>query len=294
VKIIIIILFFVVLSFVATKIVYDRVFAEKCVDYDCADIGYEYIDIDLDTDKGVIYCRLYPGHRPAMVVIAPGFNADTRDYLLQTQSLLEHGFAVFIFDPLGSGNSSSDSGIGFPREIIDLDTVLKYIETKSNFGYNNILLMGHSRGGYAVCSVMNRYDITAAVTISGMNSSMDGIMSSSSDKIGNIAYINYPMLWLYQTMLFGNETANISASDEIEKASFPILIVQGNDDELYDTDNYSIYSHKDEIQSSFVEYCLCDTPGQNGHTNLLFDGDGEVNIELMETIINFYDRSLGG
>lgn len=292
-QIIIIIIFCVILSFIITKVVYDKVFDSNCAYYECADIGYEFIDINLKTDDGIIYGRLYPGHRSAMVVIAPGFNADTRDYLLQTENLLNHGFGVFIFDPTGSGNSTSDSSIGFAQEIIDLDTVLKYIETKENFGYNNILLLGHSRGGYAVCSVLNRHDITAAVSVSGLNSGMDGIISSSVNQIGEIAYINYPMLWVYQNILFG-EASGISASEEIEKASVPVLIVQGSDDDVCGTENYSIYAHRNEIDSDSVEYCLCDTPGQNGHTDLLFNGEGAVNAELMETINNFYDRSLGG
>ena len=153
-------------------------------------------------------------------------------------------------------------------------------------------MLGHSIGGYAVCCALRyEYKISAVVSISGVNSAMEGVISSSANYVGYFAYGNYGFLWLYQTMLFGADVVNMSASDEISQSDTPVLIVHGSEDNLFPDDKYSIISHRDEITSSQVEYLVCSTDEQNGHTSLLFDSDGTANKQLMSEINDFLIRS---
>ena len=116
-------------------------------------------------------------------------------------------------------------------------------------------------------------------------------MQPVADKIGFIAYGNYPFLWLYQTVLFGAETAHSDAAEEIAESNIPVLVVQGTEDELYTEDEYSVYSHIIDDNASNVEYFLCDDEGKNGHTDLLFDGQNAANEELMLEIDRFFKEN---
>ena len=55
-------------------------------------------------------------------------------------------------------------------------------------------------------------------------------------------------------------------------------------------DSSSIYSHREEITSDNVEYYICDIPGQNGHTDLMYNNDGTANDVLMNIINQFYSK----
>lgn len=290
-------------SMVATKLIYDSIFSRYAAEVaepapELRDMvsGRETFFYDYDglTLAGYLYRCESDQARDALVVLAPGFHAGSDDYLWQTKALLDRGWSVFSFDPSGSFESSGDSYVGFPQEILDLNATLEYIEENHRFGYGSIALLGHSRGGYAAGCVLNYdHDIDAVVTVSGVNSAMEGIMAYSASAVGPLAYSNYGFLWLYQAMLFGLEVTNLSAYEQIMDSGIPTLVVHGTADEDFPLDKNSIISHREQICTPAVEYLTCDTPGQNGHTDLLFDPQGGANEELMTQISDFLERSIG-
>jgi dipeptidyl aminopeptidase/acylaminoacyl peptidase len=289
-------------SMVATKLIYDSIFSRYAGEVTAPDpllqdtvaaretFFYDYNGLTL---AGYLYRCESETARDALVVLAPGFHAGSDDYLWQIKSLLERGWSVFTFDPAGSCESSGDSYIGFPQEILDLNATLEYIEENNRFGFQSLALLGHSRGGYAAgCVLSYGHNIDAVVTVSGVNSAMEGIMAYSTAAVGPLAYGNYGFLWLYQTMLFGAEVTNLSAYQEIMDSGIPTLVVHGTGDESFPMEKNSIISHREQICTPAVEYLTCDTPGQNGHTDLLFDPDGGANEQLMTQISDFLDRSI--
>lgn len=288
-------------SMVATKLIYDSIFSRYAAELaepapelrDMVEARetffYEYEDLTL---AGYLYRCQTPQARNALVVLAPGFHAGSDDYLWQTKALLDRGWSVFSFDPSGSFESSGDSYVGFPQEILDLNATIEYIEANDRFGYQSLSLLGHSRGGYAAGCILNYgHDIDAVISVSGVNSAMDGIMGYSTEYIGPLAYGNYGFLWAYQAMLFGAEMTDLQAHEQIENSQVPVLVVHGAADEAFPPDEYSIYAHRQEITRPGVEYLLLEEPGQNGHTDLLFDGQEGANEELMEQISAFLERS---
>ncbi len=290
-------LIFILLSFTATKIIYDSVFTR----YECN------IDIDSDEIKqlvasrkdyrypsgnnmlsGYLYKSVARDKNDTLIILAPGHYACSDNYLWQIYELLECGWSVFAFNPTGSCTSDGDSAIGFPQEILDLKATIEFIENQNRLDYNKIVLMGHSRGGYAACCALSYgYDISAVVSISGINSAMDGIIGSSSRYIGNLAYTNYGFLWLYQVSLFGSKTVNLSADKVLSESNVPALIIHGENDESIPIDKHSIFSHKDKIKNDKTEYLLCTAPENSGHTDLLFSKDGSADDNLMDEINKF-------
>lgn len=291
------ILVFCTVSLGVTKLVYDSIFAryeEETVVDSALSTMVEARSIHTFVSGDNLLTGYYYAAQPSekvngLVVFVPGFHAGGDDYLWQIQSLLQYGWGVFTFDPTGSFRSQGKNQIGFSQAIFDLEAALKYVENNRNFGYNDLVLMGHSRGGYAVCcAVAETEDVDAVVSIAGINSAMEGIMYMSADAIGPIAYGNYGFLWLYQAMLFGGETLNREAAEIISQSNVPTLVIHGTGDTQVPTDECSIISHKEEITASGVEYLLLD----GGHTDLMYDADGTANDALMASIQDFLLRSL--
>ena len=297
IAIIIAIVFFLVTSFTATKIIYDSIFAR----YDCGVTAYpaeleqtvalrQQISFPSgeNTLSGFLYKYQGEEDRNTLVILVPGHNACCDSYIWQVHELLQHGWSVLCFDPTGCCRSEGGSAVGFSQELYDMRATLDYVEKQDRFCYNDIVMLGHSRGGYAACCALSYdYDISAVVSVSGVNSAMEGIMSASVEYVGPLAYGNYGFLWLYQAMLFGSETVNQRADRAISRTDTPVLLIHGADDRQIPTDKYSIVSHRDQITGTNVEYLIRSSPDNAGHTNLLFDDDGTADNELIEKIHDF-------
>ena len=289
-------LVFCAVSMIATKVVYDTIFERYDPETTAPPSTLSAVVEARETVTflsaenrltGYLY-RAEQEPLDALVVLAPGYRACADEYLWQISELLDYGWSVFAFDPTGSCHSEGESLVGFPQELCDLQAALHFIEENECFGYADIVLLGHSRGGYAVCCAADAADnIAAVVTVSGINSAMEGVMSSSVEAVGPLAYGNYPFLWLYQTLLFGSDTVNAEAAQVLSEAEVPVLIVHGVHDTTVPTDKFSVLSHREEIMSQPVEVYICDDAGQDGHTNLLFDADGTANNALIQKIHTF-------
>lgn len=285
-----------VILFGITVIIYDSCFVRY--DAEQSDIPLQLIplvdkrqDVSFKCGSNMLSGYLYgDGSSEGIVIVAPGFNASMDNYLWQIQSFTDYGWDVFSFDSTGSCMSEGESAVGFSQEILDLDAALTYIE--NNHNYDNIFIFGHSRGGYAACGLLESdHNITAVVSVAGINSAMEAIIEPVANHIGFLAYGNYPFLYLYQTILFGKDIVEIEAAEAISDSSVPTMIIQGVNDTVAPVDTSSIYAHRDEITSLYAEYYLCDIPGQDGHTDLLFDNDGTANDALMNIINQFYSKN---
>ena len=119
---------------------------------------------------------------------------------------------------------------------------------------------------------------------------MEGIMEPAVDLMGNFAYANYPMLYLYQLVLFEKDYVDADAVEAFDKTTIPTLVIHGANDEKIAVDEYSVYSHKDEIEENDtndeVDYILNSTPGKDGHVDILTDD------VLMDKVISFIDESV--
>ncbi len=250
--------------------------------------------VQFQSGKNTLTGYLYEGTREGLVILIPGYRAGGDDYLWQIQSLLDYGWGVFTFDPTGHCRSEGRTAVGFSQTILDLESALQYLQEQRQFGYRDLMLLGHSRGGYAACGMLDEpFGIDAVVTVSGANTCMDAVMQPAADRIGGLAYMNYPMLYLYQAALFGGEAVDTDAAREIAQSDIPVLVVQGAADPQMRAEKYSIYAQREQIPQGKAEYYLCAEPGRDGHTDLLYDADGTANDALMERIHRFFEANKG-
>lgn len=286
---------FCIVSLAVTKVVYDAVFDRydqpadipKALDAMVAQRSVYRFSSGENQLTGYYYGTDGPAN--GLIVLVPGFHAGGDDYLWQISELGQYGWAVFTFDATGTLQSQGKTQVGFSQLVLDLEAALEHIENNRHFGYNEVVLVGHSRGAYAACCALrDRQDVAAVVAISGVNSAMEAVMQSSVEKAGPISYGNYGFLWLYQAMLFGQDLLGRNAAEEISESYIPVLVIHGTQDEMIPADTSAIIAHREKIHSPEVEYLLCPA----GHTDLLYDEDGTANDALIKSIHEFLIRSL--
>lgn len=292
-NIVIILLFFVVVSISATKLVYDSTFGryDPAPDSDSPsqNTGEAHC---FQSGENLLRGYLYPAQdAQVLTVIVPGYRAVIEDYTFLISHLLQSGRSVFIFDTTGSGESEGSSSVGFPQVIPDLYAALDYICENNSFGHSQLILLGHSRGGYAACSALGRYpQISAVISISAPNSAMEAVTQSAYRYVGPLAYCNYPFLWLYQYSLFGETLLNTDAAQCLSESTVPVLVIHGQSDDFVPLDRGSIHAHEDEIDSEIVDFYAVNAPGQDGHNTILLDESGMPNTQVLSRIDAFINN----
>ena len=262
----IILLCHMLLSFLITKIIYDSIF--RRYDYDGSAITDSALiemmhPVSFPSGENLLAGQLYDGPGDSLVVIAQGIHSHSGNFASVIREMADDR-DVFIFDMTGSCESEGKSAIGFSQAVYDLHAALDYIG--SAYSYEEIFLLGHSRGGYAACCVLpERTDVDGVVAINSPNSPMDAVIGSSVNAVGWIAYGNYPMLYLYQAMLFDFQTVSQKASDAIAESDVPVLIIQAQQDETVRWDRHSVYAHKKE--SPNTQFILID----GSHSSVLHE-----------------------
>ncbi len=273
---------------VVTKMVHDVAFPR----YDSLEVTWlEGQEFTFPSGQNNLWGCLYSGKKDTLIVLAPGYRASEENYVHVIEALTGYGWAVFAFDPTGCCRSEGESAVGFNQETLDLNAALDFIEAQDRFGYEEIVLFGHSRGGTAVCGALDR-EVSAAIAVAAMGSDMKAVMMPVKSRIGALAYSNYLPVWLYQKVLFG-KYGGVSGAAQINKSTTPLLIVQGSEDTIATPEGTSLYADREHIDSEFVDFYLCDTPGQNGHSDLMRGKNGTVNDILFAQIHQFIEQHTG-
>lgn len=222
-------------------------------------------------------------HTKGLIVLSHGMGGGADAYLGDIIYFLDHGYQVFAFDNTGCYLSEGNNCVGPVQSVIDLDAALTFIEGEPRFQGLPILLYGHSWGGYAVTAIFNfEHEIAASVSVAGFNESMEMTMEWIQD-MGLLAKVEYPYIYLYQRMLFG-EKLDFTAVKGINRTDTPVLLIHGTEDRVISLSGAATMAHRDEITNPNVEYKLCDGERQNGHSNLLYSLNAlnymdELNLE---------------
>ena len=85
-----------------------------------------------------------------LLVFAHGMGTGVEYYLPEIHRFAARGYKVFAFEYSGYPGSSGHF-YGFPQAVTDLKNALDFIDD----GSLPVILMGHSMGAYAVCTVRN-------------------------------------------------------------------------------------------------------------------------------------------
>lgn len=294
ITLLVVVILFSVGSFISVKSLHDKNFQRsdrpqfsKYLRYDDAP-EYNKKIVQFKSGKNTLTGYLYgEGNDKGLVVIAHGLGAGAETYLPEAIYFVDQGWTVFSYDCTGNHASEGESMVGLAQSMLDLNAALAYIEDSDDLNRLPIMLFGHSWGGYAVAGALNYgHPITAVASVAGYNSPMEMMFEEAKTIMGSFAYVEYPIMWLYQTSLFG-KNAWASAVNGINKASIPVMIIHGTQDNTISYTGASIIAHRDEITNPKVVYKTCTKEGLNGHSSMFFTEAAlkyraEINRQLRE------------
>lgn len=301
-----IVLIFSFVSIGVTKYVYDNQFPRYDRIDETISAKLRYTDLNKDyprqevsfkSGKNLLRGYVYGNDNTlGLVIVAHGLGGGADSYLSQIKFFVDSGWKVFAYDSTGSYESEGKSTKGFPQSILDLNAALAYVDTLDNLNKLPILLFGHSWGGYAVANVLHfEHNIKGVVTVSGANSAMDMISEQGEKMMGPFIYTQYPFLWIYQRLLFG-DVATLDAVEAINKTDTPVLIIHGTEDDMVGYDRSSIIANSDKLTNPNVEIISVSEVGRNGHNNIFKSKEAskyieQINIEYKK-LYDYHDQNI--
>lgn len=225
-----------------------------------------------------------------LIVFAHGMGVGIEYYLPEIHHFAKQGYKVFAFEYSGYCGSSGHF-YGFPQAVIDLKNALNFIDD----GKLPIILMGHSMGGYAVCSVLQCTDkkvdgiIAYAPFFSPDAAIITQTTGGKSKKGGRLLCC---LILLVQRILFG-KNSKLKATVGLSRINVPTLILQGSEDVEVTPDGCALYAHKDELSDNPVTFWLVIDKESNAHMTIVRKkGSHTVNEDTIYQVDKFLDMIL--
>ncbi len=271
-------LVFIVASLVVTKLVYDQSFPRFERHDDTLNAALRYEDIEGAYERTLVsfpsgdnQLQGYVYHQEdalGLIVFAHGLGGGADSYLAYTKWFLDQGWSVFMYDATGSFDSEGESTKGFPQSLIDLHAALDYVKEYEDFFDLDLMLFGHSWGGYAVANALHLDDdIKAVVSVSAPFHANAMIFEQTQKMMGIFAYTQYPFLSLYQRWLF-NDYASFNAIDAINQSDAHVMVIHGVNDDVIDYSGSAIMAKRDSITNPNVIFVSIEGEGRDGHNNV--------------------------
>lgn len=270
-----------------------------------------------DTLRGYVFSYI-PAPK-ALIVLCHGYGMSLNDYLPECEYFCRAGYAVLAFD--GSGVGVSDGILyGLPQHILDLQACLDYVNLSPELRQLPLLLYGHSWGGYAAdcVSALGQYPIRGIISASAFQVSTAGVGPHLERHWGKLAGLMLLGVRLFQRMQFG-ALANITAVEGLKRTDAPVLILQSDDDGIiHYRDNYEVLyaAFQNDPQKTFLpltghNHNITTPPEVDKAKRKLLRAlrsgtateaelaemdrlKAQVDEELMETFVGFYDDCLTG
>ncbi|MCL2007467.1 MAG: alpha/beta fold hydrolase [Treponema sp.] len=212
--------------------------------------------------QGFIYGS---ANNKGLVVISHGLGGTADAYFPLIMNFVDNGWRVFAYNNTGVAGSEGSSIRGLSQSMIDLDAALKYVASNNALNSLPLMLVGHSWGGFAVCSVLNfDHNVNAVVSFAGFNSARDIFKEQGIAFVGGVYYLLTPSVWSMERQIFG-DMINLTAVGGINKTDTPIMLVQSSDDDIVLADSSSIYAHRVSITNPNLEIIFYDGDEVRGH-----------------------------
>ncbi len=240
---------------------------------------------------GYMYTSNNDTYNDKIVVIAHGLGGGGHNsYMDVCHYFAANGFTVFAYDVTGNDNSEGESTCGLPQGIIDLDYALDYLQSLDGFADKDILLLGHSWGGYSVTNVLTYHpEVKAVVSFAGFDKSSDLIYSQGKAMAGEAVTMIIPFVNLYERITFG-EYAEGSASEAFEATEAKVMVFHSSDDTTVPMEyGYDIWyeKYKDDPRFTFVPFT------DKGHSAIMQSEEAKEYIDSFNAEFAEWAETLG-
>ncbi len=211
------------------------------------------------TLRGAFYTNETTQTPKGLIVWVHGMGVNHNNYLGEIQWLTDHDYVVFSYDNTGVQASDGDSLKGMSQAPIDLQYALKHLQESNAYPDIPHVLVGHSWGGFAVCSVAQLglpYEIDGIVSLAGFWKNVNAVLDIARPYTGDIIDLLYPYLTVYERICYG-ELAEINGIDGLQATDAKVLIIHSEDDAVIQFDsNYIVYQEafQDDDRFAFSAY----------------------------------------
>ena len=222
------------------------------------------------------------GGEKGTILFSHGMGLSADYYLPEIHFFARLGYTVFSYDYRGYGKSEGRF-LTFYDSVEDLSAAFDHISKDRE----KIILMGHSMGGYATAVFMSERNekVEKAVLYAPFRSPFSAMHVASSWH-GAKGRILEVFMYLFSLLLRGRK-ANIKARLGLTDPSFPVLLIQGNEDNACSIYGCSLYRER-ECFGKNVRVHLMEEKGRNGHNTILRPkGEKGVNRSVMEITQDF-------
>lgn len=182
--------------------------------------------------KGIVLCV------HGLNALSDNHSAAFHDYFLQ------HGYDVFALDLSACGRSGGFGIPGLHQSALDVASAVAFIHSIAEFSPLPICLFGHSWGAYGVGASLSLNSLpVAACCIAGFEDPWAIMLGLPKSKVGPIAELSQDSV--KEAMIArGGDLCFLSASESIENASIPVLLVHGDQDNVTGMKGVSLTAHK--------------------------------------------------
>lgn len=216
---------------------------------------------------GYLYTTENTENYDKIIVIAHGLGGGGHNsYMDVCNYFAQKGFIVFAYDVTGNDNSEGEAVCGLPQGVIDLRYAIDYVKSLYGSEDADILLLGHSWGGYSVTNVLTYHpDVKAVVSFAGFDKSTDLIYSQGKDMAGDAVNMVMPFLDIHEVLTFG-EYAKNTASKAFEATQAKVMVLHSRDDNTVPVEyGYEIWYDKYRDNPRFTFVCFTD----KGHNAIM-------------------------
>lgn len=188
-------------------------------------------------------------------------------YLPEILHYARAGYKVFAFDNTGYGTNKGQF-LGFSQAAVDLKHAIEYADD----GTLPITLIGHSMGGYTVCSVLeslnlSKHNIKNVVTYAAFDNLSDTAFGFLKAQGNLIKSLIAKVLCFGQYLLHGSN-AYLKASDVVEKnPHIQFIMIHGDNDDEIDITTAGLISKP--FTNPNVTKIIISDPGINTHMGVV-------------------------
>ena len=307
-----------VLSMLATAVVFRVIFARRD---GLSPLQYTYAELQPDCERtrfsfpsgrNTLSGWRYDADDPkGLVVIVNGIGDGADAHLMEIVAFVHAGWSAVTWNATGVGDSEGRGVIGLQQIREDLSAFLDYRKQSDAWNGLPVVLYGHSAGAYAAATELAAHpEIKAAVCISGFDRPVAHMYAHAKTRVGLLADLEYPFLYLESALLFG-KNADDSARDAIDAVTTPVLIVGGDSDDLVPYEN-SLIRDSEAYGNTNVRCIEITSAYRNEHSTPwlsvgaaryraeLTDADtvdkalaNELDPAFTEMLLQFYETALG-
>ena len=167
-----------------------------------------------------------------VVIYSHGFDCGgSNSTMMFADYFVSNDYYYFTYDATANGKSKGRDQNGLIQGVLDLDRAISYVKENDKLKNYPIMLLGHSWGGYNVCSVLDKHpDIKCVVSMSGFDNANDLMVNSSKKYVGSfLANLSSPYLKLYERLVFGS-SVRLSSIKGLKKSKCNAFIIHSSDD----------------------------------------------------------------